>query len=106
MEAGFRDRRRERIVRVAIAENSFTAEMLRAQLQEAGIRSLIRNRDSGNAVFGGMGGVNYSLEVMVLEGDADLAAAVLGAGPQHEALPPPRLREQRRRQRRRRWWRT
>ena len=105
MEAGHRDRRRERIVRVAIAENAFTAEMLRAQLQEAGIRSLVRNRDAGSVVIGGIGGASYSLELLVLEGDADLAAAVLGAGPQQEALPPPRLSATERRARRRRWWR-
>ena len=95
-----RDRRRERLVRVAIAPNIFTAEMLRGQLQEAGIRAMVRNRDAGNVVVGGIAG---TFELFVLEGDRDLAAAVLGDDPPPEALPSPQINTTRRR--RRRWWR-
>ena len=90
-------------MRVAVAENGFTAEMLREQLQQAGVRSLVRNRDAGSVVVGGIGGLSYSFEVFVLEGDADLATAVLG-GPPPEALPSPRLPGRTRRRLRRRWW--
>ena len=96
-----RDRRRERLVRVAVADNTFTGQMLRDQLQEAGIPSLLRNREGGVGVIAGPGG---TFELFVLEGDADLASAVLGGGSPPEPLPPPQLppRPQRKR---RRWWR-
>jgi hypothetical protein len=97
-----RDRRRERLVRVAVADNLFTAEFLRGQLEEAGIPCTMRNREGGAAVVGGIGG---TFELFVLEGDADLATAVIGDGTPPEVLPPPTLPAGRRRTRRRRWWR-
>ncbi len=99
MEADGRDRRRERLVRVAVADNTFTAEFLKQQLREAGIRSLVRNREGGSGVVSAIGG---TFEVFVLEGDADLASNVLGGPP--EPLPPPALPAPKR-VRRRRWWR-
>lgn len=99
MQRDGRDRRRERLVRVAVAGNMFTAELLKQQLREAGIRSLVRNREGGSGVIGGIAG---TFEVFVLEGDTDLAAAVLG-GPPPEPLPPPALAAPKR-ARRRRWW--
>jgi hypothetical protein len=98
MEAGGRDRRRERLVRVAVAENTFTAELLKQQLREAGIPALVRNREGGSGVIGAIGG---TFDVFVLEGDADLASHVLG-GPPLESLPLPALPPKR--ARRRRWW--
>ena len=100
MQADGRDRRRERLVQVAVADNTFTAEFLKQQLREAGIHSLVRNREGGSAVIGAIGG---TFEVLVLEGDADLASNVLGGAPP-EPLPPPALPAPRR-PRRRRWWR-
>jgi hypothetical protein len=97
-----RDRRRERLVRVAVADNMFTAEFLRDRLKEAGIPSTMRNREGGAAVVGGIAG---TFELFVLEGDADLAAAVIGDGTPPESLPPPSLPAARPRTRRRRWWR-
>src|SRR3712207_4053411 len=97
-----RDRRRERLVRVAVADNAFTAEFLRGWLREAGIPCTLRNREGGAAVVGGIGG---TFELSVLEGDADLAAAVIGAGNPPEPLPPPPLPAPRSTIRRRRWWR-
>jgi hypothetical protein len=96
-----RDRQRERLVRVAVADNLFTAEFLRGRLREAGIPCTMRNREGGAAIVGGIGG---TFELSVLEGDADLAAAVIGDGPQPEALPPPPLPAPRPTTRRRRWW--
>lgn len=97
-----RDRRRERLVKVAVADNTFTAEMLKDQLREAGIPSVTRNREGGVGVLAGFAG---TFEVFVLEGDADLASAVLGGGPAPEPLPPPSLPSPRVRPKRRRWWR-
>jgi hypothetical protein len=96
-----RDRRRERLMRVAVADNLFTAEFLRGRLKEAGVPCSMRNREGGAAVVGGIGG---TFELFVLEGDVDLAAAVLGDGTPPEALPQPSLPTGRPRSRRRRWW--
>ena len=97
-----RDRRAERLVRVAVADNLFTAEFLRSRLRQAGIPCTMRNREGGAAIIGGIGGI---FELSVLEGDADLAAAVIGEGTPADPLPPPSLPAPRPRTRRRRWWR-
>lgn len=94
-----RDRRRERLVRVAIAENPATAAVIQDTLEQAGIRSMLKNRDALAVTWGSQGGP-FSAEVYVLEGDADLASALLG-GETRAALPPPALEEKKRR---RRWW--
>ena len=96
-----RDRARERLVVVAVADNHFTAELLREQLREAGIPSTSRNREGGAAVLGGIGG---TFEIAVLEGDSDRAASMLGGATQAPLVPSPSLPPGPRR-RRRRWWR-
>jgi hypothetical protein len=97
-----RDRKRERLVLVAVADNVLTAELLRDQLREAGVPSTMRNREGGAVIVGGLGG---TFEISVLEGDADLASAVIGGGSPPDALPPPTLPGPRPRPKRRRWWR-
>jgi hypothetical protein len=100
-----RDRRREPLVVVAIAENGFTAAMLREQLAEAGIRALVRDQHS--VVLGPLAGGNFGHEVLVLAGDADRATAVIGEGQPPAPLPPPALPTPERHRpgrRRRRWW--
>ena len=82
MQEEVRDRRRERLVRVAVADNTFTGEMLRDQLREAGIPSMLRNREGGVGVISGPGG---TFELFVLEGDAARASTVLGGDP-HPSL--------------------
>ncbi len=96
-----RDRQHERLVLVAVADNTFTAQLLGDQLRDAGIASSIRNREGGASFVGGIGG---TFEVFVLEGDATLASHVLGAERMPESLPPPR-RPPPPNQTRRRWWR-
>jgi hypothetical protein len=98
-----RDITRERLVRVAVAENPATAQLIRDALSEAGIRSMLRNRDSAAAIMGGGVAMPYALEVLVLEGDVDRASALLGGAPAPPGLPPPALATRQRR--RRRWWR-
>ncbi len=95
-----RDRRRERLVRAAVAENPATAEMIRDALEQAGIRSMLKNRDP-IAAYGGAIGSPWTTEVWVLEGDADAAAAVLGGRPAPEPLAPPAVKRPRTA---RRWW--
>lgn len=96
-----RDRARERLVRVAVAENTITAEMIRETLAQAGIRSMLKNRDGAAVVFGGGLAGSWSLEVWVLEGDADAAAVLLGGPPPPPALSPPAVPEA---PAKRRWW--
>lgn len=63
-------------MRVAVAENPMTAQLLSELLEQAGIRSLIKNRGAAPAIYGT--GVLASYEVFVLEGDADAATRVIG----------------------------
>lgn len=96
-----RDRQHERLVLVAVADNTFTAQLLGDQLRDAGIASSIRNREGGASIVGGIGG---TFEVFVLEGDVALASHVLGAERLPGSLPPPRLSPPPK-PKRRRWWR-
>lgn len=80
-----RDIERERLVRVAVAENAATAQIIRDTLATAGIRSLLRNRDNASAYLGSLA-APFTLEVYVLEGDAGAASALLDA----TSVPGPR----------------
>jgi hypothetical protein len=81
-----RDRQNERLVLVAVADNSFTAQLLHDQLRDAGIACSVRNREGGAGIIGGVSG---TFEVFVLEGDAAMASQVLGDDSTTESLPPP-----------------
>jgi len=100
--SGSRDRRSERLTLVAVADNVFTAELLRDQLCQAGIPCTMRNREGGAGIVGGITG---TFEIHVLEGDAGLATTILGDGAPPEPLPPPPLPPPPTRRKRRRWWR-
>jgi hypothetical protein len=84
---GQRDLARERLVRVAVAENPATAQLICDALTEAGIRSMLRNRDNASAYLGSLA-APFALEVYVLEGDADAASALLGDSTVPVPLPP------------------
>lgn len=101
-----RDRARERLVQVAVAESAYTAELLRDQLAQAGIAAMVRNRDGASPWLGPLGSA-YSHELLVLEGDADAANALIGDGPPAPELSPPKLAPSSKRaaRPRRRWWR-
>lgn len=86
-EAG-RDRSRERLVRVAIAENPLTAHLIEETLARAGIRCMVKNRDPVSVAQGVLASP-WALEVYVLEGDADAASLALGGEPLPDPLPPP-----------------
>jgi hypothetical protein len=98
---GERDRARERLVRVAVAENETTARLIHDELLRAGIRSLVKNADPTSAVYGGVA-APWALEVYVLEGDVAAATTLLGGARAPEPLPPPALGAA---PRRRPWWR-
>jgi len=87
---GGRDRRHERLVRVAIAENSLTAHLIQETLARAGIRCTVKNQDPVSVAQGVLASP-WALEVYVLEGDAMAAALALGGEGAPEPLPPPAL---------------
>ncbi len=70
-----RDRARERLVRVAVAENPMAAELLAGMLKEAGIRCMVKDVGPAPSFLGA--GALASFEIFVLDGDAAAAAAVL-----------------------------
>jgi hypothetical protein len=75
------NRDREPLVRVAVAENNFDAELMKDELAAAGIRCMLRNGDV-LAVTNQIGmSAPFSIEVLVLEGDAARAAQVLSERP-------------------------
>jgi hypothetical protein len=51
---------------------------------------MLKNMDPGSAALGGAA-VSFTIEVFVLEGDADAASALLGGDPDKQGLPPPAL---------------
>lgn len=83
MSAG-RDRAREQLVRIAVADDPATAEIWRAALRDAGVEALVKNANPLTALSGG---AVLSLEVWVLQGDADEALTVLGAEPAAGSAP-------------------
>jgi hypothetical protein len=103
MHDGERDRQRERLLVVAVADNSVLAGFIREQLEQSGIPSTVRNREGGAAIIGGIGG---TYEISVLEGDAERASAILAEDGQPDSLPPPQLSTSSgEKPKRRRWWR-
>jgi hypothetical protein len=76
--------RREPLVRVAVAENDFDAELIKDELAAAGIRCMLRNQDMLTVTNTVGMSAPFSVEVLVLEGDATRAAAVLSERP----VPP------------------
>ena len=76
-----RNRKDERLVRVSVAENAMTAQFIRDELAAAGIRSLARNKDAVGVTWGGNLGFPFSIEIFVLEGDAERALTILGEPP-------------------------
>ncbi len=96
-----RDLSRERLVRAAVAENPITAEMIRDQLAQGGIRCMLKNRDALAAYTGGGFANPWTVEVWVLEGDSHAAARILGDRPAGPPLPAPSIDGP---PRRRGWW--
>lgn len=80
-----RDRRGERLVRLAVAEDPATAEVWRDALEQAGIRSLVRNVDT---LAAWSGGAALTLELLVLEGDVEAARAIVDAEPAPQQAEP------------------
>lgn len=77
--SGGRDRAREPLTKVAVAENPPTAELVRQLLDEAGIPCLVKNTDPLGVVYGSLWTSPFSVQIFVLSGDEAHAQAVLAA---------------------------
>lgn len=95
-----RDRQHERLIKIAVAENASTAELIRQTLEEAGVPCLLKNTDPLGVMWGSALTGPFAMQVFVLEGDEARALATLAERPV-QAIPPPKLDQPRRRQRRR-----
>lgn len=73
--APLRDRRKERVVRVATVRNQPMADLTRQVLAEAGIQALLKPVGPG---YGGWGVATTLMhDVLVLEGDVERARVIL-----------------------------
>jgi hypothetical protein len=95
-----RDRAREPLVKIAVAENPATGEMVQQVLADAGIRCLIKNTDPLGVMSGSLWTSPFAVQVFVLSGDeSDAQAALASAGFDTStmlALPRPRRYKRRR----------
>ena len=78
-----RDPARERLVKAARFDNVVEAQLAHDRLEQAGIRSLLKNVDPLSAYE--TGALPLAIDLFVLEGDAEAAADLLA----DEELPPP-----------------
>jgi hypothetical protein len=95
-----RDRSREPLVKLAVAENPATGEFVKQVLADAGIRCLVKNTDALGVLAGALWTSPFSVQIFVLSGDESAAqAALVAAGFDRRemvALPPARRRRRRR----------
>jgi hypothetical protein len=98
--SGGRDRSREPLVKLAVAENPATGQMIKQLLEEAGIRSLVKNTDALGVIGGSLWTSPFSVQIFVLAGDEPAAQAALAAAGFDSsttlALPPARRYRRRR----------
>jgi Putative prokaryotic signal transducing protein len=76
-QPGNRDRSREPLVRIAVAENPATAELVKQELAEAGIQCMAKNTDALGVMSGSLWSSPFSVELFVLSGDEAAAQRVL-----------------------------
>ena len=95
-----RDRGREKLVKIAVAENPPTAELIKQTLAGANIPCLIKNTDALGVIYGASLTGAFALQIFVLEGDEAAALEALG-GPPPDELPAPSLPPRRRYRKRR-----
>jgi len=74
-----RDRSREPLVKIAVAENQATAELVRQALTDVGIRCLAKNTDPLGVLYGSLWTSPFSVQVFVLSGDEAHAQAIFNA---------------------------
>jgi hypothetical protein len=64
-------------VRIAVAENPATAELVKQELADAGINSMTKNTDALGVMSGSLWSSPFSVEIFVLSGDEAAAQKVL-----------------------------
>ncbi len=74
-----RDRSREPLVKLAVAENPATGEMIRQLLEDAGVPSLVKNTDALGVLAGSLWTSPFAVQIFVLSGDEPAAQAALAA---------------------------
>jgi len=74
-----RDRSREPLVKIAVAENPATGEMVKQLLADAGVRCLVKNTDALGVLAGSAWTSPFSVQIFVLSGDEATAQAALAA---------------------------
>lgn len=74
-----RNRAREPLVKIAVAENSPTAELVKQALADVGIRCLTKNTDPLGVMYGQLWSSPFSVQIFVLSGDESAAQAALAA---------------------------
>jgi hypothetical protein len=95
-----RDRSREPLVKLAVAENPATGELIRQLLQDAGVPSLVKNTDALGVLIGSLWTSPFAMQIFVLSGDeaaAHEALAAAGFDPSRTLALPARSRPRRRR---------
>jgi len=73
-----RDRSREALVKIAVAENQATAELVRQTLADEGIHCLVKNTDPLGVLYGSLWTSPFSVQVFVLSGDEAKAQTIFG----------------------------
>ena len=95
-----RDRSREPLVKIAVAENPATADLVKQVLDDAGIRCLAKNTDPLGVMSGQLWSSPFSVQIFVLSGDESAAQSALAAcgfnTSETISLPAPRRRYRRR----------
>jgi len=71
----------DKLITIAVFENSLEAEIERGKLEESGIRSVIVGQDAANLY--GFLAVGF-IELQVFEGDSQKAIEILNAKPEGE----------------------
>jgi hypothetical protein len=77
--SGGRDKSREPLVKIAVAENPATADLVRQVLEDAGIRCLAKNTDPLGVMYGTLWTSPFAVQIFVLAGDEAAAQAALAA---------------------------
>jgi putative signal transducing protein len=78
-EHAARDRAREPLIKLAVAENPATAEFIEQILAGEGIRCLIKNTDPVGVMSGSVWTSPFAVHVLVLQGDEPAAQRALAA---------------------------
>lgn len=96
-----RDRSREPLVKIAVAENPATAELVKQILADSDVRCLVKNTDPLGVIYGSLWSSPFSAQIFVLAGDEGVAQAALAAAGFDTsapiALPKPMPRHYKRR---------